>query len=203
MQRKRSETAPEPELSPVAVPDLSADAEPEMDPIVGRVKWFDATRGFGFVVSEGIDGDILIHFSVLREHGRRSLPEGAIVECVPMQLDRGLQAKRVISIDVGPAVVAQPRPQRSTSKDVDRKALTDSAGEFEPVEVKWFNRVKGYGFVNRVGDPDSHDIFVHMETVRNSELGDLQPGQRIKARIAEGKKGLTAVELQSEYSDEH
>ncbi len=81
-----------------------------MDPIVGRVKWFDATRGFGFVVSEGIDGDILIHFSVLREHGRRSLPEGALVECVPMQLDRGLQAKRVISIDVGPAVVAAAAP---------------------------------------------------------------------------------------------
>ena len=203
MQRKRFEAATEPDLAPVAVSDPPSDAETEMDPIVGRVKWFDATRGFGFVVSEGIDGDILIHFSVLREHGRRSLPEGAIVECVPMRLDRGLQAKRVISIDVGPAIVAEPRPQRSTSKDVDRKALTDSAGEFEPVEVKWVNRVKGYGFVNRVGDPDSHDIFVHMETVRNSELGDLQPGQRINARIAEGKKGLTAVELQSEYSDEH
>ncbi len=77
-----------------------------MDPVIGRVKWFDATRGFGFLISEGIDGDILIHFSVLREHGRRSLPEGAVVECVPMKLDRGLQAKKVISIDVGPAVVA-------------------------------------------------------------------------------------------------
>jgi cold shock protein len=203
VQRKRFETATEPDLAPVAVSDMPSDDENEMDPIVGRVKWFDATRGFGFVVSDNVEGDILIHFSVLREHGRRSLPEGAIVECVPMQLDRGLQAKRVISIDVGPAVVAQPRLQRSTSKDVDRKALTDSAGQFEPVEVKWFNRVKGYGFVNRVGDPDSHDVFVHMETVRNSELGDLQPGQRINARIAEGKKGLTAVELQSEYSDEH
>ena len=182
---------------------MEPHAEDDMEPVVGRVKWFDATRGFGFIVSDALEGDILVHFSVLREHGRRSLPEGAIVECVPMRLDRGLQAKRVISIDVGPAIVAEPRPQRSTSKDVDRKALTDSAGEFEPVEVKWFNRVKGYGFVNRVGDPDSHDIFVHMETVRNSELGDLQPGQRINARIAEGKKGLTAVELQSEYSDEH
>ena len=61
---------------------------------------------------------------------------------------------------------------------------------------------KGLGFVNRVGDPDTHDIFVHMETVRNSELGDLQPGQRLQARIAEGKKGLTAVELRSDSSDE-
>ena len=197
MQRKRTETVPEPEMEPVAVAEAVPDASDEMEAVIGHVKWFDATRGFGFLVSDAIDGDILIHFSVLRDHGRRSLPEGAIVECVPMKLDRGLQAKRVLSIDVGSAVVAQPRPARSTSKDVDRKALTEAAGEFEPVEVKWFNRVKGYGFVNRASDPESHDIFVHMETVRNSEVGDLQPGQRVLARIAEGKKGLTAVELRS------
>jgi CspA family cold shock protein len=198
VQRKKTETAPEPEPVPAAVIEPPSDTAQDMDPVVGRVKWFDATRGFGFVVSDAIDGDILVHFSVLREHGRRSLPEGALVECIPMRLDRGLQAKKVISIDVGTAVVAQPRPIRSTSKDIDRKALSESAGEFEPVEVKWFNRVKGYGFVNRVGDPDSNDIFVHMETVRNSEIGDLQPGQRLQARIAEGKKGLTAVELRSD-----
>ena len=195
-------TAPEPEVAPVAVPEPLAegvpDAEsaPDMDPVIGRVKWFDATRGFGFVVSDALEGDILVHFSVLREHGRRSLPEGALIECIPMRLDRGLQAKKIISIDVGPAVVAQPRVPRSTSKDVDRKALSETAGEFEPVEVKWFNRVKGYGFVNRIGD--AQDVFVHMETVRNSDLVDLQPGQRLLARIAEGKKGLTAVELHSD-----
>lgn len=196
MQRKTSVTAPQPEVEPVAVPEPSLEAGPDMDPVIGRVKWFDATRGFGFVVSDALDGDILVHFSVLREHGRRSLPEGALIECVPMRLDRGLQAKKIISIDVGPAVAVAPRVPRSTSKDVDRKALSESAGEFEPVEVKWFNRVKGYGFVNRIGD--AHDVFVHMETVRNSDLVDLQPGQRLLARIAEGKKGLTAVELHSE-----
>ena len=185
-----------PEPSTEAVPEAVPEASAEMDPVIGRVKWFDATRGFGFVVSDALEGDILVHFSVLREHGRRSLPEGALIECVPMKLDRGLQAKKIISIDVGPAVAAQPRVSRSTSKDVDRKALSESAGEFEPVEVKWFNRVKGYGFVNRVGD--AQDVFVHMETVRNSDLVDLQPGQRLVARIAEGKKGLTAVELHSE-----
>jgi CspA family cold shock protein len=196
VQRKTSVTAPQPEVEPVAVSEPPPEDVPEMDPVIGRVKWFDATRGFGFVVSDALEGDILVHFSVLREHGRRSLPEGAVIECVPMRLDRGLQAKKIISIDVGPAVAAQPRVPRSTSKDVDRKALSESAGEFEPVEVKWFNRVKGYGFVNRVGD--AQDVFVHMETVRNSDLVDLQPGQRLVARIAEGKKGLTAVELHSE-----
>jgi CspA family cold shock protein len=180
----------------VPVPEPQPEGAAEMEPVVGRVKWFDATRGFGFVVSDAIDGDILVHFSVLREHGRRSLPEGALIECIPMRLDRGLQAKKIISIDVGPATAVQPRAPRSTSKDVDRKALSESAGEFEPVEVKWFNRVKGYGFVNRIGD--AQDVFVHMETVRNSDLVDLQPGQRLLARIAEGKKGLTAVELHSD-----
>ena len=74
--------------------------------MTGRVKWFDATRGFGFLVSDELDGDILIHFSVLREHGRRSVPEGAIIECVPVQLDRGLQAKRILSIDLSAALPA-------------------------------------------------------------------------------------------------
>jgi CspA family cold shock protein len=196
VQRKTSMMAPQPEVEPVVVPEPPPEDVSDMDPVIGRVKWFDATRGFGFVVSDALEGDILVHFSVLREHGRRSLPEGALIECVPMKLDRGLQAKKIISIDVGPAVAVAPRVPRSTSKDVDRKALSESAGEFEPVEVKWFNRVKGYGFVNRIGD--AQDVFVHMETVRNSDLGDLQPGQRLLARIAEGKKGLTAVELHSE-----
>ena len=165
-------------------------------PVTGRVKWFDSTRGFGFVVSDEIDGDILIHFSVLREHGRRSLPEGTTVECIPVAMERGVQARKVVSIDLSTAELPESRPSNPRPERADRRALADAAGAFEPVEVKWFNRVKGYGFLQRLDDRQE-DIFVHMETVRGSVTGDLQPGQRLEARIAPTPKGMTAVELRA------
>jgi len=178
-----------------AVVSKKASPETELPPVTGRVKWFDATRGFGFLVSEELDGDVLLHFSVLREHGRRSVPEGAIIECVPVRLDRGLQAKRILSIDLSSALPQQPRSSIPVSERADRKALADNAGEFEPVEVKWFNRVRGYGFVKRPDELGGEDVFVHMETVRSAHLPELQPGQKLEARIAPSGKGLTAVEL--------
>src|SRR6478735_3803016 len=177
-------------------PAVESNEEPsaEMAPITGRVKWFDATRGFGFLVCEDLEGDVLLHFSVLREHGRRSVPEGAVIEVVPVRLERGLQAKKVLSIDLSAALPQQPRSSMSPADRADRKALADAAGEFESVEVKWFNRVRGYGFVIRDSAP-GEDIFIHMETVRDGRVGDLQTGERLLARIASSGKGLTAVEV--------
>lgn len=179
---------------PAMEPEESATPA-EMEPLTGRVKWFDATRGFGFLVSDQIDGDVLLHFSVLREHGRRSVPEGAIIECIPVRLERGLQAKRVLSIDTSSALPQEPRSSISSGERADRKALADTAGAFEPVEVKWFNRVRGYGFLKRPEDVGGEDVFVHMETVRLSNLNELEPGQQLEARIAPSAKGLTAIEL--------
>jgi cold shock protein len=164
--------------------------------LTGTMKWFDATRGFGFLVSEQAKGDVLVHFSVLKEHDRRSLPEGAIVECLVADQERGLQARKILSIDLSRAVVPDAaRPRSSTAERVDPSALLDDAGEFEPVHVKWFNRLKGYGFLVRDQD-DGQDIFVHMETVRRGGLTDLAPDEPLSARIAEGRKGPLAVAVQ-------
>jgi CspA family cold shock protein len=187
-------------------PDMEIDASgeaPRADdtiPFTGQVKWFDATRGFGFVVSDDVEGDILIHFSLLKELGRRSLPEGTTVEGLASRQERGFQASEITNIDLATALPMPPRPGNGGAVRADRQALAENAGPFETVEVKWFNRVKGYGFLNRVDgnmiDGElREDIFLHMETVRMAQIPDLQPGQQIEARIAEGKKGLTAIEV--------
>lgn len=166
--------------------------------IEGTLKWFDVTRGFGFLVPdedsgpEGERGDVLIHFSVLQPLGRRSLPEGARLVVEAVRGERGIQARSVVSIDLTTAVV-QPVERERTSRG-DPSAFLDQAGPWEPVAVKWFNRLKGYGFLVR--PDDSGDIFVHMETLRRGGVGEIEPGQPLRARVFDGRKGPLAVAVE-------
>lgn len=159
--------------------------------VCGTIKWFDGTRGYGFIVPDDGEGDILVHFSILRDHGRRVLPEGARIECAFIDRDRGRQATEILSIDMQDCV---DHPDHRSSADSDvPEALQAMAGDFEPVTVKWFNRLKGYGFLVR--EDHDRDVFVHMEIVRRSGLGEIDMGDRLQARIADGGKGPLAVAL--------
>jgi len=158
----------------------------------GNIKWFDATRGFGFIVPDDAEaGDILLHFSLLRDHGRRMLPEGARVECEAVDGERGLQATRIVSFDLETATGVDFDSRQM--QRAEARAAADEAGDFEAVLVKWFNRLKGYGFLNRLADDE--DIFVHMETLRQAGISDVEPETAMRARIAQGNKGLMAVEV--------
>lgn len=175
--------------------DDDIDAPIDGVAVTGVIKWFDVTRGFGFAVADDpAIGDVLVHFSVLQPHGRRSLPEGARIEAVAVQRGRGFQAREVRAIDLSDAVPEPPPRARREGDRVDPVALIDAAGPFEPVAVKWFNRLKGYGFLIR--ESDGADVFVHMETLRRGGVHVVEPDQPLSARVVDGRKGPLAVAVE-------
>ncbi len=146
--------------------------------VEGKVKWFNTSKGFGFIEPLDGSGDAFVHISVLQEKNLQGLPEGAPVVCDLTDGIRGLQVIRIYDIGAAPSL-----------------EIEDESNSLTQGTVKFFNNEKGFGFVTP--DDGSRDIFVHMKALEKSGLGMLEADQRVRLNVKDGEKGPLAegVEL--------
>jgi cold shock protein len=166
-------------------PELSAIGEGHLVEISGRVKWFDVAKGYGFIVPESGDADVLLHITALRKDGFGAVQEGMRVQCEAVRRAKGLQVLKILSVEGSCAAYS--------SECRIPGAGVVQAGAFQIAIVKWFNRARGFGFLTQ--GEGTQDIFIHMETLRRYGLAELRPGASILVRFGNGPKGLLAVEV--------
>lgn len=174
--------------------EVQASPEPQEESfeLTGRVKWFNTAKGFGFLTPVSEPGDIFLHLSCLREAGHEYVAEGVSISCEVVRRAKGLQAVKVLDIDTSTAVPFEPLP---VAKDnVTTHPAVKGEGDFVDVEVKWFDPVKGYGFLSR--GEGTQDVFVHMETLRREGALPIQAGQKFRVRIGDSDKGPQVAEIE-------
>ena len=171
------------------------EEQPSGPPVQAVVKWFRADRGFGFVEMSDGSGDAFLHASVLGRIGVQAVETGETLEVRVAPGQRGPQVTEVLNVDS--ATAAPSRPARSGPRPggggggYDQAPL--EASSQEQGTVKWYNALKGFGFIAR--DGGGKDVFVHATAVEQAGMRSLSEGQRVTFDIQPDARGSKAVNL--------
>lgn len=144
----------------------------------GIVKWYEKSKGYGFIACDASGEDMLLHANVLRHYGQMTLASGTQVKARAVRSAQGLQVIELLST---------VPPKRAASAALPAIAQ-DADGELQPVRVKWFDRVRGFGFaeVYQTGA----EAFLHVATLNEAGLTEVEAGEALNAFVASGDRGL-------------
>jgi len=175
---------------------------PSMPPQVvgegkGVVKFFNPQKGFGFIVRDDGGEDVFVHISAVEAAGLTDLADGQPLEFT--LVDRGGRISATdLKIDGEPMeVVRTARPESGGfgGPGGDRGPQRQLTGEKAQGTVKFFNSMKGFGFISR--DDGQPDAFVHISAVERAGMPSLNEGDRLEFDIEVDRRGkFAAVNLQ-------
>src|SRR6478736_7608417 len=153
-------------------PDFFREELPPGRQVEAKVKWFNASKGFGFVTMADGSQDAFLPMAILRRAGYDDVREGSLISCEVSAGAKGPLVTNVLNIDTSTA--AAPR-----ADGFDRRP-SRPAQSLEGA-VKWFEPEKGYGFISP--DGGGKDIFIHITALRRSGVTALGAGQRVRVDV--------------------
>ncbi len=154
--------------------------------VSGRIKWFNRSKGFGFIIPDDGGGDVFLPMTVLERSGQNSAPEGATVIVDAVQGPKGRSAAALHSLDASTAAAPAPHPR-------DGQGMAGPAETLDGV-VKWYDMTRGFGFI--LPSDGGKDIFVHAMALRRSGLEELAPGHQVRMQVALAPRGREAVSIE-------
>ena len=168
----------------------------------GVVKFFNGQKGFGFIVRDDGGEDVFVHISAVEQAGLTGLAEGQPLGFT--LVDRGGKVSATdLVIDGEPLPVTDRGPAREPREPrgggfggADRGPQRQLTGERSSGTVKFFNAMKGFGFIQR--DDGQPDAFVHISAVERAGMAALNEGDRLDFELEVDRRGkYAAVNLQS------
>jgi CspA family cold shock protein len=158
----------------------------------GIVKFFNPQKGFGFIVRDDGGEDVFVHISAVEQAGLTDLADGQPLEFT--LVDRGGRVSATnLRIEGEPmAVERSGGSSGGAGAGGPQRQLT---GEKASGTVKFFNAMKGFGFIQR--DDGQPDAFVHISAVERAGIPTLNEGDRLEFELEVDRRGkYAAVNLQ-------